>query len=69
VRLRRDQLRDLARTLHAVSPLDVLARGYAVLTCGDPAAVITSVNQVAAGDRVAAQLKDGTLSCIVESLS
>jgi exodeoxyribonuclease VII large subunit len=68
VRKRRDQLRDLARTLQAVSPLDVIARGYAVLTSGDSGAVISSVTQVAGGDRVAAQLKDGKLDCIVDSV-
>ena len=68
VRMRRDQLRDLARTLQAVSPLDVIARGYAVLTSSDSGAVISSVTQVAGGDRVDAQLKDGKLDCIVESV-
>jgi len=68
VRMRRDQLRDLARTLQAVSPLDVIARGYAVLTSSDSGAVISSVTQVAGGDRVDAQLKDGKLDCIVDSV-
>jgi exodeoxyribonuclease VII large subunit len=68
LRMRRDQVRDLARTLHAVSPLDVIARGYAVLSSGDSGAVISSVTQVVAGDRVAARLKDGKLDCIVESV-
>ncbi len=68
VRLRRDRLRDLARTLQAVSPLEVIARGYSVLTSGESGAVISSVTQVTEGDRVAARLKDGSLDCIVESV-
>ncbi len=69
VRMRQEKLRDLVRTLHAVSPLDVIARGYAVLTSDESGAVISSVSQVADGDRVAAQLKDGKLDCIVESVT
>jgi len=68
VRSRQDRLRDLARTLHAVSPLDVIARGYAVLTSGESGTVISSVEQVDEGDRVEAQLKDGKLDCIVNSV-
>ena len=68
VRTRQEKLRDLVRTLHAVSPLDVIARGYAVLTSHESGSVICSVSQVASGDRVDAQLKDGTLQCVVDSV-
>jgi len=68
VRTRREKLRELARTLQAVSPLDVIARGYTVLTFRDSGTVISSVGQVARGDRVEAQLSDGLLDCIVESV-
>ena len=68
VRTRQEKLRDLVRTLHAVSPLDVIARGYAVLTSHESGSVICSVSQVASGDRVDAQLKDGNLQCIVDSV-
>jgi len=68
LRTRQDRLRELARTLHAVSPLDVIARGYAVLT--DPASgtVVTSVDQVERGDHLQAQLRDGKLECIVDTV-
>ena len=66
LRLRRERLRDLVRTLHAVSPLDVIARGYAVLTAADSGAVISSVKQVNSGDRLDAQLTDGKLHCTVD---
>ena len=69
VRARRQRLHDLVRTLHAVSPLDVIGRGYAVLSSKESGAVISSVSQVADGDRLAAQLTDGKLDCIVESVN
>jgi exodeoxyribonuclease VII large subunit len=68
LRLRRERLRDLVRTLHAVSPLDVIARGYAVLTTPESGAVISSVKQVNSGDRLDAQLTDGKLRCTVDSV-
>jgi exodeoxyribonuclease VII large subunit len=68
VRLRQEKLRDLARTLHAVSPLDVIARGYAVLTRPDSGKVVSSVKQVGNGDRLDARVSDGTLVCIVDSV-
>ena len=66
LRSREEKLRDLARTLNAVSPLDVIGRGYAVLTQRDSGVVVSSVKQVASGERVDAQLSDGKLRCIVE---
>ncbi len=68
VRTRREKLRELARTLQAVSPLDVIARGYAVVTLRDSGTVISSATQVTPGDRIEAQLSDGKLGCLVESL-
>ena len=65
---RLERLRDLARTLHAVSPLDVIARGYAVLTSSESGKVVSSTGQVAGGDRISAQLKDGHLECLVEKI-
>jgi exodeoxyribonuclease VII large subunit len=69
LRIRQDHLRDLARTLHAVSPLDVIARGYAVITEPESGTVISSVRQVQRGDRVQAQIRDGKLDCVVKTVS
>ncbi|MDX1380660.1 MAG: exodeoxyribonuclease VII large subunit, partial [Xanthomonadales bacterium] len=69
VRARSQQLGDLARTLHAVSPLAVIGRGYAVLTSPETGAVISSVEQIDTGERLFARLKDGRLDCRVESVS
>lgn len=54
------KLRGLARSLEAVSPLATVARGYAVLSKPD-GAVVRSVAQVEAGDRLRARLADGGL--------
>jgi exodeoxyribonuclease VII large subunit len=68
VKARQDRLRDLARTLHAVSPLDVIARGYAVLSDRESGAVVNSVQGISDGDHLRAQLRDGSLDCIVEKV-
>ena len=69
VRSRRELLGNLARTLHAVSPLETIGRGYAVITSADSGDVISSVSQVEAGDSVSAQLKDGKLDCTVDTVN
>lgn len=57
---RRQRLAELARALHAVSPLDVLQRGYAILfdASGN---VLRSAHGVAPGTRLRARLADGEL--------
>jgi len=65
---RQRRLRELVRTLQAVSPLDVIARGYAVLTSDGSGEVVSSVSQVNAGDLLEARLGDGRLDCVVESI-
>ncbi|MEE4217677.1 MAG: exodeoxyribonuclease VII large subunit [Xanthomonadales bacterium] len=65
---RREQLANLARTLHAVSPLETIGRGYSVLTATDSAEVISHVAQVSAGDGVTAQVADGFLDCTVDTV-
>ena len=69
VRSRRELLGNLARTLHAVSPLETIGRGYAVITSAETGNVISSVSQVEAGDSVSAQLKDGKLDCTVDTVN
>jgi exodeoxyribonuclease VII large subunit len=69
VRSRHERLGNLARTLNAVSPLETIGRGYAVITSAQSGDVISSVTQVEAGDSVTAQLKDGKLGCTVDTVS
>ncbi len=60
-----------SRALNAVSPLDTLTRGYAIVATPAPSGErwgtpITSVAAAHAGQRVVAHLRDGTLQCRVE---
>ncbi len=68
IAFRRAKLADLARTLNAVSPLETIGRGYAVVTDSQSGEIISSVSQVEAGDRVTTRLKDGTFDSTVNSL-
>ncbi|MDO5505512.1 MAG: exodeoxyribonuclease VII large subunit [Pseudoxanthomonas suwonensis] len=65
--LQRERLRldGLARSMHAVSPLATIARGYAILRDED-GHVLRSVEQTGAGNRVDARLHDGSLILQVE---
>ncbi len=65
----RGRLQTLGRTLHAVSPLATMGRGYAVLSVTASGAIVTAVNQVSSGDQLSAQLADGRVYCTVDSVS
>jgi exodeoxyribonuclease VII large subunit len=54
-----------AGRLEALSPLSVLARGYAVCFTDGESAVVRRASQVAAGDRVRVRLFEGELQCEV----
>lgn len=54
-----------AARLHDLSPLAVLGRGYAIART-DEGAVVKSVAQAPAGDRVSVSVADGELLCRVE---
>jgi exodeoxyribonuclease VII large subunit len=56
-----------AARLDALSPLAVLARGYAVAWNGDRSAIIRKASQVSPGDRVRVTLHEGELDCEVRS--
>lgn len=63
----RQGLTDLARTLNAVSPLETIGRGYAVVTSSQDGKVISSARQTEAGQAITTQLRDGRLMSVVES--
>lgn len=67
-RLQHDQLRlrSLARSLEAVSPLATVARGYAIVTRPADGSVVRSAAEVRAGERLRAQLADGSIAVRVE---
>jgi len=66
---RREKLTELARTLNAVSPLETMGRGYAIVTLQESGQLVFSISQVKIGDRVTARLKDGRLGCSVDSVA
>lgn len=68
-RLQHDQLqlRSIARSLEAVSPLATVARGYAIVTRPADSSVVRSAAEVVTGERLRAQLADGSIQVRVES--
>ncbi|WP_386337524.1 exodeoxyribonuclease VII large subunit [Xanthomonas citri pv. citri] len=68
-RLQHDQLqlRSIARSLEAVSPLATVARGYAIVTRPANGSVVRSAAEVFTGERLRAQLADGSIEVRVES--
>ena len=66
---RRQALASLARTLHALSPLPTLERGYAILLREDTGEAVQSVTAVGAGDLLTAQLADGRVHSKVSRVS
>ncbi|MBQ6830979.1 MAG: exodeoxyribonuclease VII large subunit [Clostridia bacterium] len=60
-----NRLGTLAGKLDAISPLRVIARGYAVAS--KEGTVLTSVEQVNVGERVSILVEDGRMECLVET--
>lgn len=65
----RGQLHELVRTLHAVSPLATLDRGYAVISDAASGKVLASCKNVIPGQNLQAQLVDGRLHVTVDQVS
>jgi exodeoxyribonuclease VII large subunit len=59
------RLAELARTLNAVSPLETLGRGYAIVTKSESGATVSSISQVNSGERLSTRLKDGSFDSTV----
>ena len=57
-----------AGRLNALSPLSVLARGYAVV-CGEDGAPVRSVGRAGPGQRLLVKLDDGDLGCTVNRVA
>jgi exodeoxyribonuclease VII large subunit len=55
------------QTLHVLSPLATLARGYATLHNPHDNKPITSIQMTQPGERITARLNDGELDCIIET--
>lgn len=65
---RQQRLALLSRALDAVSPLATLGRGYAIVARAEDGALVRSVRQVSAGERIETRHVDGTLICQVEQV-
>ncbi len=59
ISLRGERLRGVALQLHSLSPLLTIARGYAVVRRDADQSIVTSVQQVQAGDALTIQVQDG----------
>jgi exodeoxyribonuclease VII large subunit len=59
--LRGERLHGVALQLHSLSPLLTIARGYAVVRRDADTAVVTSMQQVQAGDTISIQVTDGLI--------
>jgi exodeoxyribonuclease VII large subunit len=58
-------LRGLVRSLHAISPLATVARGYSILQHAD-GRIVRNVDDAATGETLRARLHDGQLRLRVE---
>ena len=68
ISFKREKLAELARTLNAVSPLETMGRGYAIVTEGESGEVVSSISQLETGDRISTRLKDGTFESTVATI-
>ncbi len=62
---RRERMKSAAQHLHALSPLQTIARGYAVVRHEGTGQLITSVQQVEASDALDVQVRDGHIRAVV----
>ena len=60
--------RESAARLHALSPLAVLGRGYAVCWTGDRTTLVRRADQLTPGDRVRVTLGQGEVGCEVREV-
>jgi exodeoxyribonuclease VII large subunit len=66
VNSRRAELGELSARLHALSPLSILARGYAIVRSESSGRALLDADQVSAGDRISIWLHQGQLRARVE---
>jgi exodeoxyribonuclease VII large subunit len=66
--LKREQLAGLGKSLNALSPLEVLDRGYSVTFSKATGKAIKNIKEVKPGDKVQTLLSKGKLSCTVDKI-
>jgi exodeoxyribonuclease VII large subunit len=69
LRVKKSELGKHAGLLDAVSPLAILARGYAIVQSQDTGEIIRAAEQAAVDDRLRLTLHKGTLDCRVTQTS
>jgi exodeoxyribonuclease VII large subunit len=65
----RTDLRHGAERLEDLSPLGILARGYAVCYAADGTTLVRSASTLSPGDRVRVRLHSGGAGCVVETIT
>ena len=68
IKLEEQQCVTLTKALHALSPLNTLKRGFAIVTQADATTIIRQSNEVAPGEKIIARLAKGSLRCFVEKV-
>jgi exodeoxyribonuclease VII large subunit len=63
---RREAVMRIARTLNAVSPLQTVGRGYALLTATGTSNIVSRTDAVPKDGKITAQVGDGRLFCVVQ---
>ncbi|QDU82863.1 Exodeoxyribonuclease 7 large subunit [Polystyrenella longa] len=63
-----NRLQNLSRTLEALSPLNVLSRGYSVTRRPETGEIVHQSDQIGTGDRLETLIRDGILYSRVESV-
>lgn len=67
IQMQREKTARLAATLHALSPLDVLGRGYAIPK-GKSGKLLSTVTEVTVGDKLLVDFRDGTVECTADEI-
>jgi exodeoxyribonuclease VII large subunit len=62
----RQRLRAGAQSLHTLSPLATLERGYAIVQRADTGSVVRNALELKLGDEVNARVARGRLRCLVK---
>ena len=66
INLKKEKLGGVAKNLHALSPLNVLDRGYSIATLKETGKAVTSSKQINKGDTVRIRLAKGQVDATVE---
>ncbi|MFZ5985790.1 MAG: exodeoxyribonuclease VII large subunit [Bacillota bacterium] len=61
------KLKFLIGKLDALSPLNILSRGYGIVKSKETGTIIKSVTGVSVGDEVEVSLRDGKMNCVINS--